>query len=182
MITLIFIILLIVFLGGFFGLGYFDIQISNTAPPLIASLNQAGISMTQIQIILGIGILFCQFAIILFSMLDPIADTIKAIIKPLVRLVPLIAFLTSIWKTYAPVLFSILPAGVAQAFGVTKVEGYMAQAVSTGAFTTGVLITLGTMVLFVVTTFALGRSQDSAQVKALKAENAKLRRQLRGGL
>ena len=87
-----------VFLAAFLGFGYFDVQITDAAPPLFASLTQAGITTTQIQTILGVAILFCQFAVILFSMLDPIGDTIKALIKPLFRLFPLLAFLAAIWK------------------------------------------------------------------------------------
>ena len=100
MITLFFVILLIVFMDCFFGLGYFDIQVSEAYPPLIDSLTQTGISVITLQILLGVGILICQMAIILFSMLDKIGYAIRAIIIPLLRLVPLIAFLTSVWKTY----------------------------------------------------------------------------------
>ena len=181
MITFIFSVLLIIFLAAFFGFGYgfLDVVVSENVPSLSAYLAQIGITTTQIQILLGIGVLFCQFAIILFSMLDKIGATILAVIKPVIRLIPLIAFLTSIWSTYAPVLFNVLPDGVANAFGVAKVDNYMAQAVSDGTFARGVIITLLMMLLFVITTMALGRPEDSARVKALKDENAKLRKQLR---
>lgn len=178
-ITLLFIVLLAVFLAGFFGLGYFDVQVSEAYPPLFASLTQAGVSLDTIQILLGIGILICQIAIILFSMLDWIGYAIKAVIVPLLRLVPLIAFLTTVWKTYAPIIFSLLPERFAEVFGVSTGEDYMAQAVSDGSFARGVIITLFTMILFVVVSFAL-RPGDTAQIKALKTENARLKRRLRG--
>ena len=41
---------------------------------------------------LGACILFLQFAIILFSMLDRIADTLRIIIRPLALLIPLILY------------------------------------------------------------------------------------------
>jgi hypothetical protein len=184
--ALIFTILMLVFIAAFLGLGYgYDFKILDNTAPLITTLTQIGISTTQVQILLGVGILFCQFGIIIFSMLDRISDTVKAIIKPLVRLVPLSAFLTAIWQTYSPVMFSLLPGGVAQAFGAARVDNYMAQAVSDGSFSTGVLWTLGTMLLFMVTTRALGQPRDSeqvkylrAQVKSLVAENSRLKRDL----
>lgn len=165
---------------AFFGFGYglFDVQISENIPSLSNYLAEIGVSMTGVQVFLGLGILFCQFAIIIFSMLDRIGDTIKAVIKPLVRLVPLFIFLGSIWKTYVPVVINLLPDSIAGFLGVTKVEGYMAQAVDDGTFSLGVVLTLGAMLLFVVTTYALGR-QDNARLKALEAENARLRKQLR---
>ena len=179
--TLFFLALLVFFMAGFFGLGYFDVQVSETYPPLIATLTQAGISLTTIQVLLGVGILICQVAIILFGMLDRIGYAIRAIVVPFLRLVPLIAFLTSVWKTYSPILFNLLPDRFAEVFGVTTTENYMAQAVSDGTFATGVTVTLITMVLFVIVSFAL-RPGDTAQVKALKAENAKLRKQIQRSL
>jgi hypothetical protein len=165
-------------MAGFFGLGYFDIQVSEAYPPLIASVTQAGISMTTLQILLGVGILICQMAIILFSMLDRIGYAIRAIVVPLIRLIPLLAFLTSVWKTYSPIIFNLLPPSFGEVFGVTTSEGYMVQAVSDGTFSRGVIITLITMIIFVIASFAL-RPRDSAQIKALKSENAKLRKQVR---
>jgi hypothetical protein len=186
--ALIFTILMLVLLAAFLGLGYgYDFKALDSAPPLISTLTQIGISTTQVQILLGVGILFCQFGIIIVSMLDRIGDTVKAIIKPLIRLVPLSAFLTAIWQTYSPVMFSLLPSGVAQAFGAAKVDSYMAQAVSDGSFSSGVLWTLVTMLLFVITTRVLGQSADSdrvrdlrAQVRSLMAENSRLKRDLYG--
>ncbi len=177
MLTFIFVILLTVFFVAFVGLGTFDIEISQNMT-LMSTLNDVGISMADVQVVLGIGILFCQVAIILFAMLDRIGFAVRAVIVPLLRLVPLIAFLTSIWKTYSPILFSLLPDRVAEVFGAAKVDNYMAQAVSDGTFMRGVIITLFTMLLFVLFTYAL-RPGDSPQVKQLKAENAKLRKQVR---
>jgi hypothetical protein len=176
MITFIFVILLFAFFAAFLGLGYFDVQINDNTS-LMTMLNSLGISMVHIQVLLGVGILFCQLAIILFSMLDKIGFAVRSVILPLLRLVPLIAFLYSIWTTYSPVLFNLLPDRMAQAFGVTKQANYMAQSINDGTFTRGVIITLITMLVFILFIYAL--RPDSQQVKALKAENAKLRKQLR---
>jgi hypothetical protein len=182
LILLAFVVLLITLLAAFVGLGRFDLLISENVPSLFAGLNEAGVSMFEIQTWLGVGVLFCLFVIVIFSMLDPIGDTIKSLIKPLIKLIPLFAFLTALWKTYSPVIFSVLPAGVAEAFGTAKTDNYVAQSVSDGTFLTGVLATLGTMLLFVIATYALRRTgPDNEQIiKELRAQNERLRRQLRG--
>lgn len=175
--TFIFIILLFTCLAAFFGLGYFDVQITDNST-LMALLNEVGISTIHIQVLLGVGILFCQLGIILFSMLDRIGYALRAIAVPLLRLIPLITFLISIWRTYSPVFFNLLPNRIAEIFGVTQVDNYMAMAISDGTFTRGVVTTLVAMMFFVLFSFAL-RPSDSARVKSLKAENEKLRKQLR---
>jgi hypothetical protein len=180
MITFIFIIFLIAFFAAFMGLGYiFDVEITETTN-LMAMLNDMGITRAHVQVLLGVGILFCQLAIILFSMLDKIGYAIKAMAVPLLRLVPLIAFLVSVWKTYSPVFLNLLPDQITEVFGVTKADNYnyMVRTIDDGTFTKWVVITLIAMLFFILFSYAL-RPGDSQRVKALKAENAKLRKQLR---
>ena len=177
MLTFIFVILLAIFAAAFIGLGYFDIQISETTS-LMTFLNDVGISMAEVQVLLGVAILFCQLAIILFSMLDRIGFAILAIVKPLLRLVPVLAFLTTVWKTYSPLVFNLLPDRFSEIFGVSTTDDYLAQSIADGSFTRGVILTIVTMLFFVIVSYAL-RPSDSPQVRQLKAENAKLRKQVR---
>jgi hypothetical protein len=177
MLTFIFVILLIISSILFLTLGYFDVQISaNTT--LLAALNDLGITTDELQVLLGVAILFCQLGIILFSMLDRIGFAILSLVKPLIRIVPLIAFLTTVWKTYSPIIFNLLPERFSEIFGVSTTEGYLAQSISDGTFMLGVIITIVTMLVFVLVSYAL-RPGDSAQVKQLKAENDKLKKQVR---
>ena len=141
-------------------------------------LNDVGISTVQVQVLLGVAILFCQLAIILFSMLDRIGFAILAVVKPLIRLVPLLAFLTTVWKTYSPIIFNLLPQRFSEIFGVSTTDDYFAQSIADGSFTRGVILTIVTMLLFALVSYAL-RPSDSPQVRQLKAENAKLRKQVR---
>ena len=177
MLTFIFAILLAIFAAAFIGLGYFDIQISDTTS-LMTALNDVGISMAQVQVLLGVAILFCQLAIILFSMMDRIGYALLAIVKPLIRLVPLLAFLTTVWKTYSPIVFNLLPDRFSEIFGVSTTDNYLAQSIADGSFTEGVLVTIITMLLFVLVSYAL-RPSDSPEIRRLKEENAKLRKQVR---
>lgn len=131
------------------------------------SLQGAGV-----QVFLGLGIAISMFAVILFSMLDRIFDTIRDTIKPLARLVPLIAFVASAYRTFWPIIVSLLPQELVGAAGDNP--DFIIQTVESGAFTRGVLLTLGTMLLFLLTNRALGR--ESAELKALRAELAKQRR------
>ena len=177
MLTFIFVILLAIFSAAFIGLGYFDIQISETTS-LMTLVNDLGISMTNVQILLGVAILFCQIAIILFSMLDRIGFAVLAIVKPLLRLVPVLAFLTTVWKTYSPILFNLLPDRFSEIFGVSTTDDYLAQSIADGSFTKGVILTIVLMLFIIIFSYAL-RPSDSPQVRQLKAENAKLKRQVR---
>jgi len=177
MLTFIFVILLAIFSAAFIGLGYFDIQISETTS-LMTLMNDVGISMANVQILLGVAILFCQIAIILFSMLDRIGFAILSIVKPLLRLVPVLAFLTTVWKTYSPILFNLLPDRFSEIFGVSTTDDYLAQSIADGSFTRGVIYTIVLMLFIVIFSHAL-RPGDSPQVRQLKAENAKLKRQVR---
>ena len=177
MLTFIFVILLIIFGGAFISLGYFDVQITESTT-LLAALNQFGITTNELQLLLGVAILFCQLAIILFSMLDRIGPALLALVKPLLRLIPLIAFLTTVWKTYSPIVFNLLPDRFAEIFGVSTADGYLSQSISDGTFMLGVILTIVTMLFFVLVNFAV-QSGDTAQVRQLKAENAKLRKQVR---
>ncbi len=177
MLTFIFVILLIIFGGAFISLGYFDVQITESTT-LLAALNDVGITTNELQLLLGVAILFCQLAIILFSMLDRIGSAILAIVKPLLRLIPLIAFLTTVWKTYSPIVFNLLPARFAEIFGVSTTDDYLSQSISDGSFMLGVILTIVTMLVFVLFSYAL-RPGDSTQVRQLKAENAKLKKQVR---
>ena len=177
MLTFIFVILLAIFSAAFIGLGYFDVQISETTS-LMTLLSDVGISTAEVQVLLGVAILFCQLAIILFSMLDRIGFAILAIIKPLLRLVPVLAFLTTVWNTYSPIIFNLLPDRFAEIFGVSTTDDYLAQSIADGSFTRGVILTIVTMLFFVIVSYAL-RPSDSPEVRQLKAENAKLRKQVR---
>jgi hypothetical protein len=177
MLTFISVILLIIFGFAFISLGYFDVQISESTT-LLAALNDLGITTDELQVLLGVAILFCQLAIILFSMLDRIGFAIIAIVKPLLRLIPLIAFLTTVWKTYSPIVFNLLPERFSEIFGISTTDGYLSQSIADGSFMLGVILTIVTMLLFVLVSYAL-RPGDSPQVRQLKAENAKLRKQVR---
>ena len=177
MLTFIFVILLIIFGFAFISLGYFDVQITENTT-LLAALNDLGVTTDELQVLLGVAILFCQLAIILFSMLDRIGSALLSIVKPLLRLIPLLAFLTSVWKTYSPIVFNLLPERISEIFGVSTTDGYLSQSIADGSFMLGVILTIITMLLFVLVSYAL-RPGDSPQVRQLKAENAKLKKQVR---
>lgn len=166
-----FVLLLIVFLVAFFG------GISAFNNFMGGDVKILGISLTspEVQVFLGVGIVFLQFAIILFFMLDLIVDTIKEVIKPVAKLIPLGAFLTAGYQTFAPIVKSFLPTEVVGAAGNNP--GYIVQAVNDGSLTTGIFLTLGTMILFILASRAL--RPDNEEVRKLQAELARTRRALR---
>ena len=116
----------------------------------------------QIRAFLGIGIIICEFVIILFSMLYGIADTIRDVIKPLARLIPLGLFVLAIYRTFEPI------------FTAEDPVAYLMEAASDGTLTRAILFSLGSMLLFVLANRALGG--ETLRVKSLEAELAKLRR------
>ena len=81
----------------------------------------------------------------------------------------------ALYKTFAPIVESLLPQAVVGAAGDNP--AYIAQAAQDGSLTRGILITLGTMLLFLLAYRAL--TAESEEVRALKAELARTRRALR---
>lgn len=167
----IFVLLLIVFLVAFFG----GIDALNQYLGGEVQILGTSLKSPEVQVFLGGGIVLFEFIIILFSMLDRIIDTIKEVIRPVAKLIPLGAFLTAIYQTFEPIIKSFLPEQVVGAAGNNP--GYIAQAVNDGTLTQGILLTLGTMILFLLAGRAL--RPDNAEVKRLQAELARTRRALR---
>ncbi len=155
MIVFFLVLLLLVFLAGFFGLETYAQNVMQAS-----DIRILGISLlsSEFRAFLGIGVLFLEFAVILFSMLDRIGDTIREIIRLAARLLPFGLFLTSIWKTFAPVLQALLPNEILGQIGMASENpAPLTQVVTGDGFSEGVLLTLGTMALFIITTYALNR-------------------------
>jgi hypothetical protein len=168
------VVLLIVFLTAFFGIDRFVDWFAGDAQDAQIKYLEIPLSSPQIRIFLGLGTVFLEFAIILFSMLDRIVDTIRETIKPLARLIPLGAFLISIYQTFAPLLTnSVSMEGAGPAVRTSN----LVNIVNDNSFSEGILLTVFTMLLFLVADRAL--RSESEEVKALKAELAKYRRALR---
>ena len=163
------VLLLIIFLAAFFGLdilpqflGGNDLQVMDTRID-VSSLNNP-----TLQLALGGAVVFLQFAIIIFSMLGHIGDTIRETIKPVARLFLLGAFLASAYYMFepivAPVLFEQQPPNVA-------------AVVEDDTLKIGILLTLGTMMLFLAANRTL--RTESEEIKALRRELARYRRVLK---
>lgn len=170
----IFVLLLIVFLGLFYGP---DLYLNAVGAAGNEQLSIAGVFIQSppIRVVLASGIAFFMISIVIFSLLDRIAETIKFIIKPFAALLPLLAFLGALYRTFAPMLANFLPQPVAQAAGVTPKN--VVQWANDPEFTIGILITLGAMLLFLFAYRAL--TGESDEVRALRAELARTRRALR---
>ncbi len=122
------------------------------------------------------------------SLLDRIGETIKAVLKPLLSLVPLVGFISAVKETFTPIFLSVLPDNLALEFGgatitadagIAQNENYLAAAVADGSFTTNVLLTVGTMLLFALTSHLMIRPAGSSEeVKKLRADNDRLRKML----
>ena len=166
-----FVLLLIVFLAAFFG----GIDALNTYMGGDVQILGTSLKSPAVQVFLGGGIVFLEFIIILFSMLDRIVDTIKEVIRPVAKLIPLGAFLTAIYQTFEPIVKSFFPQQIVGAAGNNP--GYIVQAVNDGSLTRGILLTLGTMILFILAGRAL--RPDNAEVRKLQAELARTRKALR---
>ena len=180
MLQLLFILLLLGSLAGYLGLDLgLDLRILGT-PVFATASSETGIPLNTIKNLLGIGVLFSEFVVILFTMLDRIGDTLKETIKPVVRLIPFGVFLAAAWNIFAPIVLALLPSNIAAAFNSPQVA--LTDAVNRDSFTPTLLLSLGAMLLFIIGNYALGRPPESPEVRALRAENAKLKKELRRGL
>ncbi|MDM8529196.1 hypothetical protein QUF58_13430 [Anaerolineales bacterium HSG24] len=143
-----------------------------------ADVKFLGISLLSpgFRFFLGLGIVFCQVVIIMAVALDRVGDTVRDVIKPIVRLFPLAAFLSVSYNTFSPIIFSVMPNSMAQAAGEPQVS--LAQAVNSPAFSEGILLTLATMMLFLIASSVLRNKQESNRVRELEAHIRRLKRNM----
>ena len=175
--------MLIGFLGAFFGLEYiinileqFGISTANDYIVLTAIGNiQISVSIAALRVFLAAGAVFFEFVIIIQAMSDRIFDTLKALIRPLIMIIPISVFFSAVYKTFEPVIRSLLPLE----FGGTN-PNYIATAADNGILVRNVLITFGAMLLYILFNTILGGG-TSAEVKTLQAELKRCRDRLRRG-
>jgi hypothetical protein len=154
--TQLFAILLILLLVPFF-----------VAEPLVNSVFHArdvkmfGVSLLspEFRTLLGIGIAICEMGIVLLSIFGRIGDAISDIVRPLLRVAPLVAFFTVFFKTFKPILTRFFPS----LFGSPETEVSIAQAVNNSSFNEGVLLTVAALVLFMFTNGVLSRWRRSVR-------------------
>lgn len=168
-----FVLLLLLFFGIYIGL---DILRVTQRDVMVGDISAQSLQSAQFRAFLGIAIIICEFVIILFSMLFHIADTLRDVIKPLARLIPLGLFVLAIYRTFSPLLTVFLPTEVTGA-AQENAMNYMTMAATDGTLTQTILFSLGSMLLFVLANRALGG--ENPEIKALKAEVARLRRAAR---
>ncbi|MEM7028530.1 MAG: hypothetical protein AAF629_02970 [Chloroflexota bacterium] len=143
---------------------------------------------TGLQVFLALGIVFLEFAIIFFSLLDRIGDTIKSVLKPLASLIPLGMFVSYIQKTFTPIFLSMFPQRTALQIGDAQItaessmpvnESYITAAINSGDFTYNVLLTVAFMGLFALISSAVSQPKDFAsELRRLRAENARFKKLL----
>jgi hypothetical protein len=125
------------------------------AEPLATNVFQAsdvrilGVSLLgeEVHTVLGIAIAICELGIVMFSMLGRIRDTIDDLLRPLLRFVPLAGFFYAFFDTFRPILSRFFPG----LFGSPDPNTSIAQAISQDTFSEGVLLTVGALVLFLMT-------------------------------
>lgn len=135
------------------------------AEPLVNSVFHArdvkvfGVSLVgpEFRAVLGVGIAICEMGIIFLSVFGRIGDALSDIVRPLLRVAPLIAFFTVFFKTFRPILARFFPS----LFSSLEAEVSVVQAVNTDSFTEGVLLTVAALALFVVTNDFLRRWRKS---------------------
>ena len=169
-----FVFFLIICLILFFGIAY--MSATNQDLDVMGAKVQVPPASDMVQVVLASGIAFFQFVIVIFALLDRIADTFKLIIRPFAVLLPLVAFLASMWQTFGPIFAGLMPQRVVEATGVDASVSMTAW-VNNPQFIAGIAITLGAMFLFLLTYKAL--TAESHEVRALKAELARTKRALR---
>ena len=177
-------VMLIGFLTGFFWLDDFTrllgaLGIASVAGDdlVIATLRgfQISVSISSLRVFLAAGSVFFEFIIIIQAMFDRILDSLKALIRPLIMLVPISAFLVSAYDTFEPVVRSLLPVE----FGGANPD-YIATAASNDTLARSVLFTFGAMLLYLLLSSVIGGG-SVAEVRALRAELRRCRERLRQG-
>lgn len=164
-----FVLLLLIFYAAFFGLDQVTQALgiaSNNSDILLTTVGnyQVSLSRAAVRIFLGGGIVVFQLLIIVMSVFDRIMDTIKATVRPVATLVPLVAFLFSVYNTFRPIIENFLGGDIES----------IAQSVNDPSFTQQMLVTFGLMVLFLVVAAILGG--ESAEMKRMRSELQRLKK------
>lgn len=165
-----FVLLLLIFFAAFFGLDQATQALgiaSNNSDILLTTVGEYQVSLSRagVRTFLGGGIVLFELLIIVMSVFDRIMDTIKATVRPVATLVPLVAFLYSVYNTFRPIIENFLSGDVE----------YIAQAVNDPSFTQEVLVTFGLMVLFLVVAGILGG--ESAEMRRMRSELQRYKKQ-----
>ena len=179
------VILLFIFLCAFVGLRPF---VTSVLQAQDVSIMGVSVFDTGMQVFLALGIIFLEFAIIFFSLLDRIGDTIKSVLKPLASLIPLGLFVSYVQRTFTPIFLSVFPqrtsleiggAQITAEAGMTASDSYITAAISSGEFTSNVLLTVAFMGLFALISSAISQPRNfSTELRRLRAENARFRKLL----
>lgn len=119
-----------------------------------------GISITspEFRALLGVGIAFCELMIIVFS------SSIVLTIIEAIKLVPLMFFIMAMYKTFWPIVSGLIPAEGAETFNADR-GTYLQEAVNNDAFKEGVILTLVTMLFFVIVNQAFGKINRGRTIK-----------------
>lgn len=176
-------VLLICFLTGFFWLndfaqllGILGIASVSGNDLVIASLGgfQISMSLTSLRVFLAAGAVFFEFIIIIQAMFDRVLDSLRALIRPLVMLVPIYIFVSNAYETFEPVVRSLLPPELGGAN-----PNYIAAAASNETLANNVFITFLAMLLYLFLSSILGGG-TAAEVRNLRAELKKCQDKQRG--
>lgn len=141
--------LLLFFVTAFFGLEPFATHVLGATDLRIMGFSLLG---PEFKIILGLGIVFCELLIIVFS------NSIVLTVIEALKVVPLMFFVMAMYKTFWPLISGLIPTEGSETFK-SQNDAYLAQAVNNDGFREGVLLTLVTMLFFVIINQAFGKIQ-----------------------
>ena len=166
-----FVLLLLLLAGLYIGLEI--LRVTGQDVLIMDRFSLQRLQTTEFRAFLGIAIIICEFIVLLFALLPRVADTLRDVIKPVARLIPLGLFLLAMYKTFMPIFTAFLPTEITGA-AETDPVAYLTAAASDGTLTRAILFSLGSMLLFVLANRVLG--EESSRLKSLEAELAKNRR------
>jgi hypothetical protein len=112
----------------------------------------------EFRAIVGVGIAFCELMIIVFS------SSIVLTIVEAIKLIPLMFFVMAMYKTFWPIVSGLFPTEGAETFSAER-GTYLTDVVNNDAFKEGVLLTLVTMLFFVIINQAFGKVKRGRTIK-----------------
>ena len=81
-----------------------------------------------------------------------------------IKLVPLMFFIMAMYKTFWPIISGLVPSEGSETFSAEK-GTYLSEAVNNDAFKEGVILTLVTMLFFVIVNQAFGKVKRGRTIK-----------------
>ncbi|OQY42033.1 MAG: hypothetical protein B6242_16605 [Anaerolineaceae bacterium 4572_78] len=172
-VTVVFSISLLIFLIGYFGLGYIIYDVDGGTGALF--MGRVDLLGPEFRIFLGLGIIISEIGIIAFGLSHRVGTSISAAFVPILNISALGYFLLTAYNTFVPIISYLCPSILSQYCYPTS-QAQINTLINSGMFDWNLLVTFVAMIVFAATSNFLSMPHDLAKIKRLEEEVRKYKK------